>query len=423
MIFIYRQEIIQDITLFTNQPKAKFYSTLFLHLDVSPISKSAAKTGRKSQRIAMFCAFIVMKCEGFSQVSDLHDYLSNNLIIAYYCGFDITQPLPSCSTFRRFIRKFDNQILKSVMQSQVLKLAELGIIDTSFVGLDSTPVFANTRFNNPKSFSKSKSKSTSDKDCCLGVRAASNQHNDRNYEFYHGYKNHVLSDCITGLPIFEITTTANIADCTMALDILSHTNQFLSIKECTFIADKGYDVKSIYNTVKSVYNGECVIPLKQRKVKNLKLLPVGNPLCDAGLLMNKDGKDRSRNRLRQKFSCPLKHSNDDAACPCNHPNYNRSPDRKSRGCVKKITLPDDYRLQIDRNSKEFKSIYALRTETERYNSRFKATGQERLWVRNGKSAANLNTIAHISLLAVAIAAVITQSKFSYRCLKSVKRVA
>lgn len=38
---------------------------------------------------------------------------------------------------------------------------------------------------------------------------------------------------------------------------------------------------------------------------------------------------------------------------------------------------------------------------ERYNSRFKAAGQERLWVRNGSSAENLNTIAHITALAVA----------------------
>lgn len=31
----------------------------------------------------------------------------------------------------------------------------------------------------------------SDKDCCLGVHTASNQHNEKNFEFYLGYKNHV----------------------------------------------------------------------------------------------------------------------------------------------------------------------------------------------------------------------------------------
>ena len=72
-----------------------------------------------------------------------------------------------------------------------------------------------------------------------------------------------------------------------------------------------------------------------------------------------------------------------------------------------MTIPDDYRLSIPRDCTAFKSVYALRTECERYNSRFKATSQERLWVRNIKSAENLNTIAHISLLAIAMAAFVT----------------
>ena len=55
--------------------------------------------------------------------------------------------------------------------------------------------------------------------------------------------------------------------------------------------------------------------------------------------------------------------------------------------------------------------------------RFKNTGQERMWVRNKSSVANLNTLAHISLLAVAIAAVTGNSGQSYRKLKSLKRTA
>lgn len=386
-----------------------------------------ANTGRPSQKQALLCAFIVMKCEGFSQITDLVDYLNNNLLIAHYCGFDIMKPLPSYWTFDRFIRNLDNQILKDIMKSQVLKLAELGIIDTSFIGLDSTPEMANTKQNNPKSFMSNKFKPEnqpkSDNDCRLGVHTASNQHSEKNYEFYWGYKNHVLCDCITGLPIYEITTTADVADSTVALDILAKTNEFLSVKECYFIADKAYDVKSIYNTIQSLYQGECFIPINPRNTKSLKLLPIGHPVCPAGLAMNKDGKDHSRNRTRQKFCCPFKYSNDNAACPCNHTNYNQTPGKKSRGCVKKITMPDDYRLSIDRESAHFKSVYTLRTECERYNSRFKSTGQERFWVRNQNSVTNLNTVAHISLLAIALAAVVTQSKASYRCIKSVKRVA
>ena len=66
------------------------------------------------------------------------------------------KPLPSYWTFDRFIRELDNDMLKKLMQSQVLKLSEMGIIDTSFIALDSTPVNANTCQNNPKSFAKNK---------------------------------------------------------------------------------------------------------------------------------------------------------------------------------------------------------------------------------------------------------------------------
>jgi hypothetical protein len=421
---IYRQEIIQDIILFKSQPKAKFYDELFLHLDLSVMSKAHAKTGRKSPKEALLCAFIVMKCESFSQISDLHDYLSNNLLIAHYCGFDIRKPLPSYWTFDRFIRNLDNQILKDVMKDQVLALAKLGIIDSSFIGLDSTPEMANTKQNNPKSFSKNKfnpkNQPKSDKDCRLGVHTASNQHNEKNYEFYWGYKNHVLTDCITGLPIYELTTTANIADSEVALDILSQTNSFLSINECTFIGDKGYDVKAIYNTIRDTYNGECFIPLNKRNTKNPKKLPTGRVLCDANLAMWRDGKTFDNDRVRQKFCCPLKNSSD-GCCPCNHKNFNNG--KKNRGCTKYVTIPNDYRLSIDRNSLEFKSVYTLRTECERYNSRFKSTGQERLWVTNKPAVSNLNTIAHISLLAVAVAVINTKRDVSYRCIKSVKRIA
>ena len=411
--------------MFTSAPKAKFYDALFLNLDLSDFPESTAKTGRKGySKKALICSFIVMKCECFSCITDLVDYLNNNLLIAHYCGFDIMQSLPSYWTFDRFIRTFDNELLKKLMQSQVLKLVERGIIDTSFIALDSTPICANTHQNNPKSFAKNKfaksNQPKSDKDCGLGVHTASNQHNERNFEYYWGYKNHVLVDCITGLPIFELTTSADVADSTVALDILSQTNCFISIEECTFLADKGYDVKAIYNAVKELYHGERVIPLNKRNTKNSQKLPNGHPVCEAGLAMVKDGKSYDNNRTRQKYCCPFKLSKS-SCCPCDHKCWNNG--KKNRGCVKYITIPDDYRLSIDRECVSFKKIYALRTEAERYNSRFKQTGQERLWVHSFNAAQNLNSIAHIALLAVALAAIVTKSDRSYRSLKSVKRIA
>ena len=53
-------------------------------------------------------------------ITDLVDYLNNNLLIAHYCGFDISAPLPSYWTFDRFLKQLDNDVLSSIMKSQVL---------------------------------------------------------------------------------------------------------------------------------------------------------------------------------------------------------------------------------------------------------------------------------------------------------------
>ena len=69
-----------------------FYDKLFSSLDF--MLPRAATWRRCFPKEAMVCAFIVMKCEGFTQITDLMDYLDNNRIIAHYCGFNIMEPLP-----------------------------------------------------------------------------------------------------------------------------------------------------------------------------------------------------------------------------------------------------------------------------------------------------------------------------------------
>ena len=65
------------------------------------------------------------------------------------------------------------------------------LVDTSFIGLDSTPIAANTSHNNPKSFLSNKFKPDNqpkaDTDCKLGVHTASNQTNDppKIQNFFH----------------------------------------------------------------------------------------------------------------------------------------------------------------------------------------------------------------------------------------------
>lgn len=64
MAAIYRQEIIQDVTLFTSHSAAAFYDKLFSGLNFTLPRAEARRRGFPQE--AMVCAFVVMKCEAFA---------------------------------------------------------------------------------------------------------------------------------------------------------------------------------------------------------------------------------------------------------------------------------------------------------------------------------------------------------------------
>lgn len=426
---MHQQLIMNIIDLFTPQSKVDFYFKIFETLDLSmfPDEVNSGNSGPEGfSRHALFKAYMVMKCEKFSEITQLQEYLFNNQVIAHTCGFDIMKKLPSYWTYRRFIKNTAHKWFSAVMQSQVETLVSLGFIDGSFISLDSTSIEANTAKNNSKSFDKTRFDKSilpkSDKDCKLGVRTASNAYNEKQYEFYWGYKNHILVDAISGLPIAEITTTANITDGEIAIPLLKSTNSWLSLEETFFIADKGYDIKDIYNFVRDDLHGYCFIPLNKRgSKKGRKALTNGNIICDAGLAMHKDGRQYLKSYIKQKFCCPFRTSKDDSLCPCNHPKYFNG--KKNRGCVKYSSTGTDYRASINRDSNYFKSIYTLRTESERYNSRWKNLNMDKASVRNMAAIENLNTIGHICLLAVAITAAKSGKTDCMKSLKNLKKSA
>ena len=45
----------------------------------------------------------------------------------------------------------------------------------------------------------------------------------------------LLVDCISRLPLYELTTPSNIADSAVAADILAAADQTISLKECAFL--------------------------------------------------------------------------------------------------------------------------------------------------------------------------------------------
>lgn len=131
----------------------------------------------------MICSFIAMKCEGFSMITDLVNYLNNNLLIAHYYGFDISLPLPTYWTFDHFLKTLIMTFFSTLCILRLFPSLGTVLLATSFIGPDSTPVSANTSQNNPKPFPAGKYQPKADNDCTLGVHTSSNQLNEKKYDF------------------------------------------------------------------------------------------------------------------------------------------------------------------------------------------------------------------------------------------------
>jgi hypothetical protein len=287
------------------------------------------------------------------------------------------------------------------------------------------PIFANTKLNNPKSFSKnrfSKSKPpAADPNCRLGIHSASNDSNNKGYEFFWGYKDHILVDAKFALPIFSLTLPANTADVTAGEELACRAASQLPLKGKVrnLIGDKGYDSNPFYIAIKKILAANVIAPLKSNA--KTALFDGSLPVCEAGCVMHRDGHIYREERVRFKFSCPFK-SSKSKSCPIGHPNSLKSA--KNKGCIKWMCVKAaNLRNCSARHSPAFKALYSKRSAIERYNSRFKYMGNEKAFVRNLFSVSSIVSISHICLQLVAIVSAKDAKPKLIRSLAGLKKAA
>ncbi len=83
---IYRQQIIQDITLFTSEPKARFYSDLSAHLDLSGFPDNISAAGRKSFSNRAKLRAAVNKSISPRQIAKKHTVRRGIILFSYSAG-------------------------------------------------------------------------------------------------------------------------------------------------------------------------------------------------------------------------------------------------------------------------------------------------------------------------------------------------
>jgi len=390
------------------------------HLD------SAYVTGRKPfSHQSLLKAIIFRNLNGLSALTDLSITLKNNPSAAIRCGFNILKPLPSVERFSEFLRNTNNAALQKIRIQLVHELISMELVRGNFLSIDSCSLPAKVKENNLKTNAKDRFNKErickGDPDARLGIMVTFAK-SKKEISYFWGYRNHVVIDAKEELPVWEITKPANVQDSVMFIPVFDLMQKEFLFDIHAVMADGIYDSASILNYVINTLKAKPRIARNPRNTKDQpekKFSKAGNPFCDAHLEMLARGTfyDKVQNRWRSKWVCPIHHSKKIAqkfiVCPVFHPKF-----FSQKGCYSYIRVDDDIRKQIDYGSDSFKKDFNMRTGSERVFSRLLSICMQNAPVIGLKATANYVTIAHITVLLVALTAAKSNLKDKVRFIKS-----
>jgi len=384
------------------------------HIDRKPFS-----------RRSLLRALILKNLKGIPTLSELVNTLKDNPSAAQRCGFDISKPLPAIERFSSFLRDTDNKDLQKIRIDLVHELINLKIISGKYLSIDSCPILAKVKENNLKTNVKDRFNKNhickGDPDAKLGVMVTFSKA-IKEISYFWGYCDNVVIDAQAELPVWNITKPANVHDSVMFIPIFDLLQNTFHFNISAVIGDGIYDTSAILKYVINTLKAKPRIAQNPRNTRNKPeriLSQSGNPFCDAGLEMLYRGTfyDKEQDRWRRKWVCPLHHSKkyqyQFIACPVFHPKY-----FNQKGCYAYIRVDEDIRTKIDYGSKSFKKDFNLRTGSERVFSRLLNICMQDLPVVGLKATKNYVTIAHITVLLVAVTAAKNNVTDKVRFIKS-----
>lgn len=419
------QELLFSIESVLDIHPLENFKILFDNLNADHLD-SAYITGRKPfPQQSLLKAIIFKNLTGLPSLTDLSIALKNNPSAAVRCGFNILKPLPSAERFSEFLRNKNNNALQKIRIHLVHELISIGVIRGNYLSIDSCPQLAKVKENNLKTNVKDRFNKErickGDPDARLGIMVTFSK-SKKEISYFWGYRNHVVIDAKEELPLWEITKPANVQDSVMFIPIFDLIQKEFHFDIDAVMADGIYDNASILNYIIDTLKAKPRIARNPRNTKGppeRKFSKAGNPFCDANLEMLARGTfyDKAQNRWRRKWVCPIYHSKKIArkffVCPFFHPKF-----FTQKGCYAYVRVDEDIRNQIDYGSESFKKDFNMRTGSERVFSRLLSICMQNAPVIGFKATANYVTIAHITVLLVAVTAVKSDMKDKIRFIKS-----
>lgn len=205
---------------------------------------------------------------------------------------------------------------------------------------------------------------------------------------------------------------------TLFIPLFKGVQQDFSFPIEIVLGDAMYDVEYLLKFVINDLRAKPYIARNPRwsLYSDVKLSETGGLICVAGFPMQYWGKFKDRGKIRLKFVCPITHSKKFAKlhpwCPWNHPKF-----VNGKGCYAYRRGDTDIRTKVNYGSQSFKDIYNQRTTVERTYSRLLTLCMQTPSVKGLNAVANHCTIAHITVLLLALTAVKTGHKDKIRFVK------
>ena len=385
------------------------YELFFSILDFNLLEKGASIGRKPVSRTAILRALIFKNLRSITNLSDLSAELYERPALASILGFvPGDKPVP-VERFSSYLKNIDNSLLQEIRVSLVKKLIELKVVKGKYLSVDSCPIKANVKENNLKTnvrsrFVKSRPPKN-DPDCRIGVFPTFASGKTK-VEFFWGYRNHIVNDAISELPLCEVTLPANVGGTNVIIPQLEFVKGSLCLDPYAVMADSEYDSAAIIEYIAKNLGSRPRISKNPRggAPSTTRLTSSGTPLCIAGFKMLSRGIwwDKAKNRKRHKFVCPIKGSKkfakDHPYCPWFHPRF-----VNGTGCYRylRVDVDDTIRSSIDYGSEAFKRDFSKRSSSERVFSRLLSILMQKPSVIGITATANLCTISHITVLAVA----------------------
>ncbi|NCC62399.1 MAG: DDE transposase [Verrucomicrobiae bacterium] len=398
-----QQELIQP----ENLPSRLRWAKLFQFMPSWPIPHS--QTGRRPiDRRTMLNALIYQRLTRKRFLRDLHSHLMENPAICAAVGFNPYQFPPSIERFSAFLRNTPHSLFEQIRIEMVRSLLLIGVIHAKHVGFDSCPIASWVRENNLKTSLRNRRYEktippTGDSDARLGVRIHYPNPGETKVNYFWGYRNHVLADLESELPLWEITEPNSVGEPSMAIPLLDIAQTIFNLNFESVSGDAEYDSEAILRHIVHTLHANPFIPYNPRSAqdKNGFHRDGQNIFCPANLRMHRHGRMTVKGITYVQYRCPFFQGPkpDLLFCPADHPKFTHQ-----QGCNYLWRITDNIRDQIPYGTKIFKEHYDRRTAIERIFSRLLAITIQEPSVRGLSSIRNHCTISHIAVLLVALAA-------------------